>query len=95
MDAKKKKKKQHDNAPAVASVLKTRVIKKELKKKPKKNKLTHLHPSGSLYRSTEVAPCLSSSFYWKSRIKKAKRGNERTMFTWTFNSVVTRNLYFV
>lgn len=94
MDAKKKKKKQHDNAPAVASVLKTRVIKKEFKKK-KKTKLTHLHPSGSLYRSTEVAPCLSSSFYWKSRIKKAKRGNERTMFTWTFNSVVTRNLYFV
>lgn len=35
MDAKKKKK-QHDNAPAVASVLKTRVIKKELKKKQKK-----------------------------------------------------------
>lgn len=36
MDAKKKKKKQHDNAPAVASVLKTRVIKKELKKKKQK-----------------------------------------------------------
>lgn len=36
MDAKKKKKKQHDNAPAVASVLKTRVIKKELKKNKQK-----------------------------------------------------------
>lgn len=37
MDAKKKKKKkQLDNAPAVASVLKTRVIKKELKKQQKK-----------------------------------------------------------
>lgn len=49
MDAKKKKKKQHDNAPAVASVLKTRVIKKEFKKK-KKNQ-THPSPSKWIFVS--------------------------------------------
>lgn len=47
MDAKKKKK-QHDNAPAVASVLKTRVIKKEFKKK--KNQ-THPSPSKWIFVS--------------------------------------------
>lgn len=44
-------KKQHDNAPAVASVLKTRVIKKELKKKKIIKNQTHPSPSKWIFVS--------------------------------------------
>lgn len=44
-------KKQHDNAPAVASVLKTRVIKKEFKIKIKIKHQTHPSPSKWIFVS--------------------------------------------